>query len=210
MREPDKAVNRNNKIPGPDLIPVGTNGTNRLHGCFPFMKNLVLGVILGIIMAGAVCAYNTLSKITNPSILAQPAKELENAKSETLDCRPVVVYQDRVKRNLSLPGTVVKDHDKKVTASTKVPASDFPNTVTSVYDTGTGATDLYIRRDPLPWLAFDQRWRLGAFYGLSDSENGLFLGVAQYQFAQIKRVHITAHGHADTSGRYFIGAGFTW
>lgn len=174
------------------------------------MKNIAIGFILGLLAAGAVVAYKTLTKITTPSILAQPAKELKNAKTETLTCKSVIVYQDPVKEDLGLPATVAKDPDKKVTASTKVPASDFPNTVSSVFDTGTGATDLYVRRDPLPLLAFDRRWRFGAFYGLSDAENGLFLWVAQYQFAQIKRVHITAHGQADTSGRYFLGAGINW
>lgn len=173
-------------------------------------KTFSAGLIMGLVVAGGLCAWNTLNRITHPSVLAPVAKELAKEKTETLLCKKVVVYRDKVKEKLNLPETVVKDPDKKVTASTKVPASDFPNTVTSVYDLGTGATDLYVRRDPLPWLAFDKRWRLGAFYGLSDEENGLFLGVAQYQFAQIKRVHITAHGQADTSGRYFIGAGVTW
>lgn len=49
------------------------------------MKNLAIGFILGLIVAGAVCAYNTLSRITSPSVLAQPAKELKNVQTETLE-----------------------------------------------------------------------------------------------------------------------------
>ena len=174
------------------------------------MKNFFLGIVFGLILAGALCAYNTISKITSPSILAQPAKELKNAKTETLTCKPVVVFQDRVKKDLNLPETVVKDPEKHVVAASAVPPSDYQRTMSAVYDERTGDIAMFLRQDKAPWLALDQRWRFGAFYGLSDSESGLFLGVAQYQFAQIKRVHITAHGQVDASGRYFLGAGFTW
>ena len=172
------------------------------------MKNLAIGIILGLIMAGAVCAYNTLSKITQPSILAQPANELKNAKSETLACRPVVVYQDRVKRDLALPETVAKDPDKKVTASTKVSASDFPNTVTSVYDTGTGATDLFIRRDKLALFAMNTRYEVGVGYGYTQDGPVTRLD-GSVELIQVKALHLGLTGTIDSSGAYYVG-GRAW
>ena len=167
-----------------------------------------IAAIAGAALVAGACAYNTLKKITAPSILAQPAKELKNAKTETLDRRPVIVYHDRVKRDLSLPEMAVKDPEKKVTASTKVSASDFPNTVTSVYDTGTGATDLYIRRDPLPWLAMTTRYELGIGYGSSDNGSVTRMD-GSVELLQLKAIRLGLVGTLDSSGAYY-GGGRLW
>ena len=170
------------------------------------MKNLAIGFVLGLIVAGGVVVYKTLTKVSLPSILAQPANELKNVKTETLTCRPVIVYQDRAKKDLGLPETVAKDPDKKVTASTKVAASDYPNTVTSVYDTGTGATDLYIRRDPLPWLAFNRRGALGVAYGFKDTSVTTTRVYGRIDLLQIKRLHFGLLGDVDSAGGWYGGA----
>lgn len=167
-----------------------------------------LAAIVGAALVAGVCAYNTLKRISHPSVLAQPAKELKNVKTETLNCKPVVVYQDKAKKSLNLPETVAKDPDKKVTASTKVPASDFPNTVTSVYDTGTGATDLYIRRDPLPWLTVATRYSLGAYYGAgTDTDGSVWLLRGDAELLRIKALAVGLTGTYDTNGKSFIGIG---
>ena len=54
MREPDKAVNRNDKIPGPDLIPVGTNNVNRLHGCSPLQRGFISSIYIYLIAAALI------------------------------------------------------------------------------------------------------------------------------------------------------------
>lgn len=166
-----------------------------------------LAALVGAAIVAAGCAYFNLRQ-SLPSILAEPAKELKNAKTETLDCRPVVVYQDRVKPTLGLPETVNKDPDKKVTASTKVAPSEYPNTVTSVYDTGTGATDLYVRRDPLPWLTVATRYSVGAYYGGGTSTGGpVWLLRGDAELLRIKALAVGLTGTYDTSGNSFIGIG---
>ena len=150
---------------------------------------------------------NKLNRITHPSVLAPVAKELAKAKTEKLPCKPVIVYLEPVKEKLNLPDTVVKDPDKKVTASTKVPASDFPNTVTSVYDSGTGATDLYIRRDPTPLLGFARKGTLGLAYGVQDDGEATTRLSASYGVLQVKRINLGLTGDIATSGRKFIGVG---
>jgi hypothetical protein len=175
-----------------------------------FTSHSLAAIAGAVLVASGIFAYNTLTKITEPSIIAQPAKELKNATTSKLSCAPLIIYQDKVKKALNLPAGVVKDPVQKVVGSTQVKASDYPHTVSAVANIELGKVDLYVRRDPTPWLAFDRRLKLGAFYGTNDSENGVFLGLAQYEFAQIKRLHLTVHGQADTSGRYFVGGGFTW
>lgn len=169
-----------------------------------------VGVMLlgGAIVAGG--AWWNANKPSLPSTLANPSKDLQKVAKRKIECQPVIIYTDVAKKAVGLPETVKADTEQHVLAATQVKPNERPVTVSAVLDTGTGQTSMYQRVDPLPWLSFDRRWRFGAFYGLSDSENGLILGVAQYQFAQIKRVNITAHGQVDTSGRYFIGGGFSW
>lgn len=171
------------------------------------MKNAISGFIAGLFVAGSICAYNTIRKVTHPSVLAPVAKELKHEKTETLACKPVIHYRDRVKKDLGLPETVAKDPDKKVTASTKVPASDYPNTVTSVYDSGTGATDLYIRRDPTPLLGFASKGTLGLAYGVQDDGETTTRLSASYSVLQVKRLNLGLTGDIATSGRKFIGVG---
>ena len=170
-------------------------------------KTFSAGLVMGLLVAGGLCAWNTLNRITNPSVLAPVAKELAKEKTETLTCKPVVVYRDKVKEKLNLPETVVKDPDKKVTASTKVPASEFPNTVTSIYDSGTGATDLYIRRDPMPWIGTASRGSVGLHGGIQEDGETVGRLSASYSRLQVKRLNLDITGDIATSGRKFIGVG---
>lgn len=172
-------------------------------------KTFSAGLIMGLVVAGGLCAWNTLNRITHPSVLAPVAKELAKEKTETLLCKKVVVYRDKVKEKLNLPETVVKDPDKKVTASTKVPASDFPNTVTSVYDSGTGATDMFIRQDKTPWLGFARKGTLGLAYGVQDDGEATTRLSASYSLLSVKRLNLGLTGDIATSGRAFIGVGAT-
>lgn len=171
------------------------------------LKTFSAGLIMGLMVAGGVCAWNTLNRITHPSVLAPVAKELAKEKTETLPCKPVVVYRDKVKENLNLPATVIKDPDKKVTASTKVPASEFPNTVTSVYDSGTGATDLYIRRDSFPWLGTAYRGSVGLHGGIQEDGETVGRLSVSYSRLQVKRLNLGLTGDVSTSGRAFVGIG---
>jgi len=160
----------------------------------------------GLLVAAGVCAWIKY-RPSLPSVLAPPAKELAKEETATLNCKPVMIYRDRVKEKLGLPPTIQKDPDKKVTASTKVPADDHPHTVTSVYDTSTGATDLYIRRDPLPWLAFDTRRELGVAYGFKDDADGAVARVfGKLDLVQIKALRAGLLGNVDSDGDWYAGA----
>jgi len=170
------------------------------------MKNLAIGFVLGLLVAGSICAWNTLSRIASPSVLAPSSKELKNEKFETLACRPVVVYRDRVKRDLGLPETVQKDPDKHVVASSPVPPSDHPHTMTAVYDSGTGGVDMFLRQDPLVWLAFNRKGSIGAAYGLKSEANGFVTRVyGRLDLVQIKMLHAGLLGDVDNAGGWYGG-----
>lgn len=168
-----------------------------------------LAIVLGGLIVAAGCAYLKL-RPSLPSVSAVPAKELANETLTTLPCKPVAVYRPKVKEKLGIPEPLKSDPKVHIAASANIPASEYPHTATAIFSEDSGATNIYLRRDPLPWLSFTSRWRLGGFYGANDEKNGVFLGLAQYEFVQLKRLKITAIGQADTSSRYFVGAGVTW
>lgn len=172
------------------------------------IQDVMMGMFLGILVAAAIYAYKTL-RPSLPSVLATPAKELAKEETKTLQDKPVVVYREKVKDKLGLPESVKKDATKHVVNSTQVEASDRPTTVTAVYDDQTGVVDLFKRRDARPWIGFDRRWSLGAFYGLRDDVSTPVVRVAaSYELLQIKAVRFGVLGQFDTDGRRFGGVGF--
>ena len=172
-------------------------------------KILVVGIVAGLLLAGGMCVWLKF-KPSLPSVLAPPSKELAKEETKRLDCKPVLVYRDKVEKKLDLPDIVTKDPDKHVVASSPVPPSDYPHTMTAVYDEKVGNVNMFLRQDKLPWLAFNRRWRFGGYYGVNDRESGVVLGSASYEFLQLKRLNVTATGQVDTSSRWFIGVGVTF
>lgn len=171
------------------------------------MKNLAIGFVLGLVAAGAICAWNTLSKITAPSVLAPPAEELAKEETKVLDCQKVAVFRPKVKDKLNLPETVKKDPDKHVVASSPIPPSDHPHTMTAVYDSGTGGVDMFLRRDPLPWLAFNRRGAVGVAYGARSEASGFVARVyGRLDLVQIKMLHAGLLGDVDNAGGWYGGA----
>lgn len=163
--------------------------------------------VAGLLVAAAICVWMQY-RPSLPSVLAPPSKEVKGEKPLERECEKTIVYRDRVKKELGLPDTVKRDPDKQVTASTQVPGSEHPHTVTSVFDFDTGQTDLYVRRDPLPWLAFNRRGALGLAYGIKDDTDGFVTrGYGRLDLMQVKRLHLGLLGDVDSVGDWY-GGGF--
>ncbi|MEW6314155.1 MAG: hypothetical protein AB1513_08975, partial [Pseudomonadota bacterium] len=75
-----------------------------------------------------------------------------------------------------------------VLESSQVPADDHPQTVTTVIDTETGETETYVKRDPLPWFAWDTHGEAGIYAGLARGSPALRLEARQGIFA-VKALH---------------------
>jgi len=163
---------------------------------------LVLG---GLIVAGGFLWMKY--KPSLPSVLAPPSKELAKEETKRLDCKPVLVYRDKVEKKLGLPASVTKDSSKHVVASSPVPPSDYPHTMTAVYDDRIGNVDMYLRQDPLPWLAFNRRMALGAAYGFKDGAQGFVTRVyGRIDLLQVKALHAGLLGDVDNAGGWYGGA----
>lgn len=166
------------------------------------MRNLAIGFVLGLLVAAGVCAWKAVQPPI-PSISAQPAKELKGEPTATLDCRPVVVYRDRVRDRLGVP----KDAGH-VTASANIPASDHPYTATATYREDTGETSLYIRPDPLPWLAFDRKREITISYGAREGHSGAVARIGgRLDMVSIKALRFGVLADVDSGGGWFAGVG---
>lgn len=171
------------------------------------IQDVMLGIFIGILVAAAIYAYKTL-KPSMPSVLATPAKELAKEKTRRMECAPILVYRDKVETKLGLPDIVTKDPDKHVVASSPVAASDYPHTVTAVYDEKVGGVDMFVRQDTLPWLAFNRRGALGVAYGFKGDANGAITRVyGRMDLIQVKRLHLGLLGDVDNAGGWH-GGGF--
>ena len=172
----------------------------------PIASHAIAVVIGGAFIAGG-CAYLKFTRVPLPSALLQPAKELDKEKPTLLKCKPVLVYRDKVEAKLGLPETVKRDPDKHVVASSNVPPSDYPHTMTAVYDSGTGGVDMFLRRDRLPWVAFNQKGSIGVSYGVKNSTTGSVSRLyGRFDLIQIKRLHAGILGDVDTDGDKYGGA----
>ena len=170
--------------------------------------NSLVSHSIAIVVGGAIVAGGSAwikLRPSMPSVIAQPAKELKHEKTTTLTCKPVVVYRDRVKKELGLPSDL--SIQTSVVAATHVPGNEYPHTVTSVYNGNTGVVNQYIRQDPFPWLAYTGRWSVGAYYGATDAQTGVYRLTGVYRAFKIKLMDIGATGSIETGGRWFAGVG---
>lgn len=118
-----------------------------------------------------------------------PALRHETQTDTPVQSGTVKTYAPEVKRKLPLPPQVQADDNKQVLGASRLPADDHPQTVTTVIDTKTGATETYVARDPLPWLAVDTSGDAGIYYGLRNGAKA-FRVEARQGFIAIKAVHI--------------------
>lgn len=163
--------------------------------------------LLGILVAIVFCEWEAYT-LNLPAVIAPPAKELAKVETELLECQKLLTYKPTAKKKLNLPDPVKADHDKHVVAASQVPPSDYPHTMMAVYDSGTGAVNMFLRRDPPPWLAFNRRAAIGVAYGFKDNADGFATMLyGRIDLIQVKRLHAGLLGNVDTAGGWY-GGGF--
>lgn len=152
------------------------------------------------------------------SVHATPAAEVADTPKVTAVVKaPVKVYKggSTLKKELKLPDVVTSDPAKEVIASSQVKADERPQTITTIINTETGESETFVRRDPLPWLAWDTSGEVGAYVGIKNGQQAVRLQVRQ-GIVQVKALHLGLIGSVDQamSGAgvangtdYFIGAG---
>jgi hypothetical protein len=169
---------------------------------------LILGFVLGIVAMLVLQVWQD-HRPSTPAAPAHAAPELRGERTTVAECKPIVIYRDKVKQELGLPADVQADVQRQVVAATKVPASDRPHTVSAVADLGTGKVDLFVRPDPLPWFRRENVWSRSLYAGVYDKDFTARMTVER-SAVQIKRAHIGAVFAVDAGPgetRLFIGIG---
>jgi hypothetical protein len=145
----------------------------------------------------------------------QPAKQSSQVVAvphETLTCKPVVVYAQPAKQKLDMPPAIQAEKDKYVLSSSNVTPDLHPQTLTTIYDSTTGQTDILVRRDPYPWLATEQTGEVWVGYGVKNGGSRIGLLSITEELLQVKALHFGVAGSVSTDGSIFagVGAGYRW
>lgn len=129
---------------------------------------------------------------------ATPAPEVKRVPKveKPIKAKTVKVYPAAIKNKLKLPEVVQDDPALDVIASHQVKADDHPQTVTTLINTETGESETYVKRDPLPWMAWDDRGEAGVILGLKNGEPAVRLEARQNLF-QVKAVHFGGYGSVE-------------
>lgn len=137
----------------------------------------------------------------NVSVPATAAPEIKAVPTMPVAIKaPVRVYTGgaQLKTRLKLPKPVIDDTARQVIAASTVRADDHPQTVTTVINTDTGLSETYVKRDPLPWLAWDARGEVGMYVGLKNGGAAVRIEARQ-GLVQVKAVHIGVTASLDQS-----------
>lgn len=210
----------NNPVPQPRRggdYPLPPFFSEKIDACIKTSLRYLLVVVL--VATACILWFQHLQQQTpvpdvGIHVIATPAKEVKAIPkhSQPLKNGSVRVYESRAKDKLDLPGVIIDDPFKHVLESTQVKADDHPQTITTVIDSETGESQTFVRRDPLPWIAWDNKGEIGLYAGIKNGQPTTRLEAKQGIF-QVKALHFGVIGTVDQpmSGPlqpdYFIGAG---
>jgi hypothetical protein len=177
-----------------------------------------------LVMLLIIIGWLFLSHLNSPSpapvgmtVAATPAKETKSAPKVTAQVKKgaVRVYAHPIKLKLKLPEAVIQNEVESVVSSTQVKGDDHPQTTTTTLNLDTGEFQTYTRRDPYPWLAWDDHGKVGMYGGYKNGQPTVRIEAEQGIF-QVKAVHVGVKASVDqeinpsnnSDGTdYFIGAG---
>lgn len=137
----------------------------------------------------------------NVSVPATAAPEIKATPTKPVAIKaPLRVYAGGpgLKAKLRLPQPVIDDTARQVIAASQVRADDHPQTVTTVINTDTGASETFVKRDPLPWLAWDTRGEVGMYLGLKNGGAAVRIEARQ-GLVQVKALHVGVTASLDQS-----------
>jgi len=140
---------------------------------------------------------------------AKVAPEVAAVPTQTLQCKPVIVYVQAAKQKLNLPPDVKANPNQFVIGSTKVGSSLRPLTMTTVFDDHSGQSTILVKRDPYPWLAAEQTGELRLSYGFRGMQKMARM-TASEDLLQIKGINLGVVGSVDMDGQTFVGAGIAY
>jgi hypothetical protein len=176
---------------------------------------VVLAALLALLVLLGWMHSAVPSAPVNVSVSATPAPAVRALPKVAVTlAAPVQVYAGGalLKRKLKLPDRVIANADQQVLAASQVQADEHPQTITTVINSQTGVAETFVKRDPLPWLAWDHHGDAGIYAGFKNGSPALRLEARQ-GLVQVKALHFGVSASIDQplggAGRMdsFIGVG---
>jgi cytoskeletal protein RodZ len=167
-----------------------------------FFLKVIVGLVLfaAVVLAGVLVwrhFQSALPSMMKPvpvhqPVTAAPAPEVKAAPVEQIQPPKLTVYQAPVKEKLHLAQPIVDDVHEHVLSAVSVKADDHPQTVVSVVDDQTGATQTLVEREPLPLLALDFHGDLTVTGGVT-TDGSMAVRVEGWQnVLDVKAAHLGA------------------
>lgn len=184
------------------------------------MRTLIGLIAAAFVVAGGVFAFQRYysdppapTQAVATPIADTPA--LKKVKKVKTPVKAIETYADEAKATLKLPPAVIADMEIKVIDATKVASSDHPQTVSTTLNVETGKVETYIKEEPLPWLAFNQRgqaridtgYKLNRLTGVPQRASRL---TVMHDFMQTKALSVGVSASVDTDGSAFAGLGLSY
>ncbi len=170
---------------------------------------VICGVMIWMLIA--VVQLKQPSPVSVPAVAAPEVKRATTAR--VVVRRPVKVFAGDTKAKLKLPADALANPAEHVTAATRVPSSDRPQTVTTTINTDTGESRSFVKADPYPWFAWEPRGEVRLAIGYKHHDGRLQqvtrLGVG-YDVVRVKALTVGVVGSIDSDGATFAGIGLAY
>lgn len=118
----------------------------------------------------------------------------------------VSVYASAAKKKLDLSPEVQADPHKHVLDAAVVPGDGHPITIIPLFDDQTGGVQMFVRHEPSPWLAAEQRGYIRFGYGIKNEQQQVGRLAGSINLVQIKAFHAGFDGTLDTDWQRYVGA----
>lgn len=163
-------------------------------------------ILLGA-LGGWYYASTTTPAATERWKPAQPSPQVEAVPKQDIHPPIVKVYTPKAKQKLQLPEEIQTDPNLYVLQSTRLPNDTHPATVTTLIDQTTGEVQTYVRREPLPWFAFEHSGEARIDVGVKSGTGTVGRLTVRQDLLQVKALHFGVIANLDTDGTIFAGGG---
>jgi hypothetical protein len=185
---------------------------------YPYRIKIAIGCIIALIVfcAGALASHHYFSAPPKAPVEkwtpAKPSPQVAAIARQEIKLPAVIVYAPKAKQTLDLPDEILNDTNKYVLQATRLPSDTHPATVTTLIDQTTGEVQTYVRRELLPWFAFEHTGEARIDVGVKSAVGTVGRLTVREDMLQVKALHAGVNVSLDTDGQIFagVGVGYRW
>jgi len=161
-----------------------------------------IGVIALAVIGVAHLGIGIYDRWTGPKpgapFVAQPqARPTAGVTEVTLPVQKIIIYQkEEVAKRVPLPPSISDNPDKEITASATVKPSEHTTTVLSVLDKETGKSEIFTRKEPLPFYELSMKGRIGTRYLYTNLSEAQVVTFAEMEVLRVSSAHISLYGES--------------